>query len=51
MLSIGLHLRMIGRAGRITGLEQVLRHMRDRRGYWFARRDEIARHWLDRFPS
>lgn len=50
MLSVGLHLRMIGRAGRIAGLERVLRHMRDRGGHWFARRDEIARHWLDRFP-
>jgi peptidoglycan/xylan/chitin deacetylase (PgdA/CDA1 family) len=49
MLSVGLHLRMIGRAGRIAGLSRVLRHMRDRGGAWFARRDAIARHWLDRF--
>lgn len=49
MLSVGLHLRMIGRAGRIAGLERVLRHMRQRGGVWFARRDEIARHWIDRF--
>ena len=51
MLSVGLHLRMIGRAGRIAGLERVLRHMHDRGGAWFARRDEIARHWLQRFPE
>lgn len=49
MLSVGLHLRMIGRAGRIAGLERVLRHMRQRDGVWFARRDAIARHWLSRF--
>ena len=30
MLSVGLHLRMIGRAGRIGGLERVLRHVQDR---------------------
>ena len=51
MLSVGLHLRMIGRAGRIAGLGRVLRHMRDRGGVWLARRDEIARHWLERFPE
>ena len=49
MLSIGLHLRMIGRPGRIAGLERVLRHIGDRGGAWLARRDGIARHWLDRF--
>lgn len=51
MLSIGLHLRMIGRPGRIAGLERVLRHMRDKGDAWFARRDAIARHWLERFPA
>jgi len=50
MLSIGLHLRMIGRPGRIGGLERVLRHMREKGGFWFARRDEIARHWLKEHP-
>jgi allantoinase len=49
LLSIGLHLRMIGRPGRIGGLERVLAHMRDKGAVWFARRDAIARHWLARF--
>ena len=51
MLSIGLHLRMIGRPGRIAGLERILRHMRDRGETWFARRDTIAAHWRERFPA
>jgi allantoinase len=46
MLSIGLHLRMIGRPGRIAGLERTIEHMRQRGAVWFARRDEIARHWI-----
>jgi peptidoglycan/xylan/chitin deacetylase (PgdA/CDA1 family) len=46
MLSIGLHLRMIGRPGRIGGLETILRHILQRGGAWIARRDLIARHWL-----
>ena len=46
MLSIGLHLRIIGRPGRIAGLEQLLRHASQHPGVWLARREEIARAWL-----
>ncbi len=45
MLSVGLHLRIIGKAARIGGLERLLAHMAAREGVWFARRDEIARAW------
>jgi peptidoglycan/xylan/chitin deacetylase (PgdA/CDA1 family) len=45
MLSVGIHLRIIGRPGRITGLEQFLERVAGRPGLWFARRDEIARAW------
>lgn len=47
MMSIGLHLRIIGRPGRIGGLIRFLEHVQGRGGAWFARRDEIARHWLE----
>jgi peptidoglycan/xylan/chitin deacetylase (PgdA/CDA1 family) len=50
MLSVGLHLRIIGRPGRIGGLETLLCHMRGRGQTWFARRDQIARHWLATHP-
>ncbi len=46
MMSVGLHLRMLGRPGRIAALEQMLTEMRARPGTWIARRDDIARHWL-----
>jgi peptidoglycan/xylan/chitin deacetylase (PgdA/CDA1 family) len=46
MMSVGLHLRVIGRPARIGGLETILGHIRQRGGAWIARRDEIARHWL-----
>ncbi len=49
LLSLGLHLRMIGRPGRIVAHERVLTHMQERGRVWFARRDAIARHWLARF--
>jgi allantoinase len=50
MLSIGLHTRIIGRAARIGGLEQALQHMQTKGGAWFARREDIARHWLTEAP-
>lgn len=46
MMTVGLHLRIIGRPGRIAGLERFLAHVASKPGVWFARRDEIARHWL-----
>jgi peptidoglycan/xylan/chitin deacetylase (PgdA/CDA1 family) len=47
MMSVGLHLRMIGRPGRIGALERILAAMQEKGGAWIARRDEIARHWLN----
>ena len=46
MMSIGLHLRMLGRPARMWALEQILQHITSKGGVWIARRDEIARHWL-----
>jgi peptidoglycan/xylan/chitin deacetylase (PgdA/CDA1 family) len=50
MMSLGLHLRIIGRPGRIGALDQVLRHMRSKEGVWFATRREIAEHWARLHP-
>jgi peptidoglycan/xylan/chitin deacetylase (PgdA/CDA1 family) len=50
MMSIGLHLRMIGRPGRIGALDRVLRHIANRGDAWIARRVDIANHWLAQFP-
>ena len=46
MMSVGLHLRIIGRPGRIGALDRILAAMCARNGVWIARRDDIARHWL-----
>jgi peptidoglycan/xylan/chitin deacetylase (PgdA/CDA1 family) len=51
MMSVGLHLRIIGRPGRIGALERILASMRGREGVWIARREDIARHWLKRSAS
>lgn len=44
MMSLGLHLRIIGRPGRIWAFEQFLRHVRAHDDIWIARRIDIARH-------
>lgn len=48
MMSVGLHLRIIGRPGRIAGLDRLLAAVTSREGVWIARRDAIARHWRER---
>ncbi len=48
MMSVGLHLRTIGKPGRIRGLEMLLEHVTRQPGVWIARRMDIARHWRDR---
>ncbi len=45
MISIGLHLRIIGRPARIQGLENVLAHIARHNDVWIATRREIATCW------
>jgi peptidoglycan/xylan/chitin deacetylase (PgdA/CDA1 family) len=45
MMSVGLHLRIIGRPARIGGLERFLAYAASKSGVWFARRDAIAHAW------
>jgi peptidoglycan/xylan/chitin deacetylase (PgdA/CDA1 family) len=51
MMSVGLHLRMIGRPGRIGALETILRHVTQGDAAWIAPRAAIARHWHETFPE
>lgn len=48
MLSVGLHLRMIGRPGRIGALQTIFDHIARKGGAWLATREQIARHWIAR---
>jgi len=50
MLSIGLHCRIVGRPGKMAGLERFLRYALGHQDVWFARRVEIAKHWRERYP-
>ncbi len=50
MMSVGLHCRLIGRPGRITGLQRFLDHAAAHPGCWFAERRQIAAHWAANHP-
>ena len=53
MMSIGLHLRIIGRPGRIWALEKFLAHVTERQrqgAVWIATREEIASHFATQVP-
>ena len=50
MLSIGLHCRIVGRPGKMAGLERFLRYALAHKDVWFCRRVEIARHWREHHP-
>ena len=50
MMSIGLHCRIAGRPARSRAVERFLQHATQMPGVWFARRDEIARWWLQKYP-
>lgn len=51
MMSLGLHLRIIGRPGRIWALEDFFRHVTSRRDVWITTRREIAQHFRKVQPA
>lgn len=50
MLSIGLHCRLIGRPARMAALERFIQYAQSHDKVWFARREDIARHWHREHP-
>ena len=48
MMSIGLHPRWSGQAGRTSALRDFLEYALEKGEVWFARRIDIASWWLDR---
>lgn len=45
MMSLGLHLRIIGRPGRIGAFQAFLKHVKSHSDVWVARREDIAEHF------
>ena len=50
MMSLGVHLRIIGRPGRIGAFESFLKHATQRPGVWVATRRAIAEHFAAQVP-
>lgn len=51
MMSLGLHLRIIGRPSRFWALEALIEHMQAHDGVWFATRKQIADHFAAIHPA
>ena len=50
MMSVGLHCRIAGRPSRAVALQKFLEYASEVPGVWFARRIDIARWWLQKYP-
>jgi peptidoglycan/xylan/chitin deacetylase (PgdA/CDA1 family) len=51
MMSVGLHLRIVGRPGRLDALREVLDHIAAQKDVWVASRGAIAAHFAANCPS
>ena len=51
IMNLGLHLRIIGRPGRIGALERFMQHVASRRDVWVTSRLAIARHFAALNPQ
>jgi allantoinase len=50
LMSVGLHCRISGRPGRATAIARFITYAKQRGLVWFARREDIARFWLEHVP-
>ncbi|MBT9383977.1 allantoinase PuuE [Pseudooceanicola sp. CBS1P-1] len=50
MFSIGMHCRLLGRPGRMAGLQKFLDYIAQFEGVWCPRRIDIADHWAAEHP-
>jgi putative urate catabolism protein len=50
MMSVGLHMRLVGRPGRAAALARFLDYVQQHDKVWICRRIDIARHWQQAHP-
>lgn len=50
MMSVGMHMRLIGHAARTAGLWRLLDYLQQQKGVWITRRVDIAQHWIKTHP-
>lgn len=50
MMSVGMHMRILGHAARAGGLEKFIDYAMGHAGVWITRRLDIAQHWAKTHP-
>jgi allantoinase len=50
MMSVGMHMRILGHPARTAGLWRLLDHIQKHPGVWITRRVDIAKHWMATHP-
>ncbi len=50
MMSVGMHCRILGKPGRLRGLQKFLDYVQSHDKVWVCRRIDIAEHWKNTFP-
>jgi allantoinase len=50
MMNVGLHCRLAGRPGRAAALQRFVDYAKSHGDVWFARRIDIAEHWIAAHP-
>jgi allantoinase len=50
MMSLGVHLRIIGRPGRFVWFERFIDHVLSKGDVWITTRRSIAEHWTEHYP-
>jgi putative urate catabolism protein len=50
MMSVGMHMRLLGHPGRALGLARFLDYVKAKPDVWVCKRLDIARHWLAEHP-
>jgi len=51
MMSVGMHMRLIGHPGRAVALARFLDYIKTYPDVWICRRIDIAKHWHERHPA
>ena len=50
MMSLGLHMRLMGRPGRAAALARFFDYVERHPHVWICRRIDVARHWIEQHP-
>ena len=51
MMSVGMHCRILGKPGRLRGLQKFLDYVQSHDKVWVCRRIDIAEHWRNTVPA